>query len=271
MVILWESVFDTFPHLAGRIVLCIQWIDWCSEPGRRPGRCSCLYMSLLWLCDDSESLLPSDSSKWFLGYILCLSSSHRTPGMSEKQGTLVWPGPLIESHLASQTWLLPSLLVMASRGPERQVRWTKDNHLSLDTCWGPRSDLYGWSSLCQWTQYFCSLPPPPTNTFQSPRLGTGLSGLMSKAVSEWQGCCVPYPIVDPADRSSKSQCWAVSVSSRRTSPNITWFGDIIGQRHQQVSWLCLLGKTFWSGIQVRDGPVEGLHSLMTLVTLSPVL
>ena len=168
------------------------------------------------------------------------------------------------------------LMVMASRGPKRQMRWTKDNHLSLDTCWGPRSDLYGWSFLCQWTQYFCSLatniaPHPPTDTSQSPCLGTGLSGLMSKAVSEWQGCWVPYPVVDPADGPSNSLCWAVSVSSRRTSPNIVWFGGIIGQRHQQVSWLCLLGKTFWSGIQVRGGPAEGLHSLVTLVTLSPVL
>lgn len=81
-------------------------------------------MSLLWLRDDSESLLPSDSAKWSLGYILCLSSSCRTPGMSEKRGTLVWPGPLIESHLASQTWLLTSLMLMASRGPKKQVRWT---------------------------------------------------------------------------------------------------------------------------------------------------
>ena len=137
-------------------------------------------MSLLWLCDDSESLLPSDSSKCFLGYILCLSSSCRTPGMSEKRGTLVWPGPLIVTwHHRPGSW--PPCWWWPHVG--QRDKWDGPKIItSLWICVGvPDLTSTGGPPCVSEHNTSAPSPPPPTNTFQSPCLGTGLSGLMSKA------------------------------------------------------------------------------------------
>lgn len=47
----------------------------------------------------------------------------------------------------------PGITDLASDLPDADgLTWAKETSemdLSLETCWGPRSDLYGWSSPCQ--------------------------------------------------------------------------------------------------------------------------
>jgi len=136
--------------------------------------------------------------------------------------------------------------------------------------WADATELLGWQRAevplygqdIWWRATLLPMPQYlPEPTFRDWAFRSGEHG--SARMIMLHGC-----LIQP-DRPSNSPCWAVSVSLRRTSTNIAWFGKITSQRHYKTCNVSagkdLQGRAV-PDTQVRDGPTKGLYSLITLVT-----